>query len=281
MERTTYCMYPGESSAFDEAAELGGARVQMLGMDQAFLPGCMVTAAGWYKEDCFDPKMVKHNSNEVLMLLGSDHDNPNELNAEVEIWIENDKLVVDQCCAVFIPAGAAHGKMAVRNLKAPVAYYYVQTDTDTFVEEPAEATAPEGTYANHYVYRFEPSSGYMPNAPEGLLTPLVWIDGGRIPNAPYGEAVWFNKNSEEGPEAHTHVYGEFLSFFGTDPENPADLGCVVEFYLQGERIDIEQSCLMYIPEGVVHGPFYIRNMTRPILHTSGYAGTDYQRTAQE
>lgn len=277
MNREDYRLYAADSVQFGTVGEPADAHIQVLGMDKSFLPGCMVTGAGWYKSDYHDQKMIKHNSDQVLMFLGGDHDHPNDLNATVTLQIENDTLTLDQCCAVFIPAGVAYGNLRVSNVKMPVAYYFVQTQTDTYEETPAEPTAPAGTYANHFVERFEPSNGYVPGAPAGLLTPLVWIDGGRIENSPYGEAVWFNRSSDEGPEAHTHTYGEFLSFLGTDPEHPEDLGCTVEFYIDGEPVDIEQSSLLYIPAGVSHSPFYIHNMTRSILHTSGYAGSDYER----
>ncbi len=277
MKREDYCIYSSESASFQKAVDPADARVQVLGMDKSFFKDCMVTESGWYLEDCFEPEMVKHESGEVLMLLGSDKSHPDELNANVEIWIENDKITMNKCCAVFIPAGAAHGKMKITNLKAPIAYYSVQTTTDTYKAVAAEATAAAGSFANNMCERFEPSNGYVPAAPAGVLTLLVWIDSGRIESAPYAEAVWFNCSTTEGPEAHTHSYGEFLSFIGTDPSNPADLGCTIEFYLDGQRIDIIESTLMFIPAGVSHGPFYIHDMVRPILHTSGYAGGDYQR----
>ena len=281
MDREGYRVYRAGSAAFGSSVEPQDAHVQVLGMDKSILPGCMVTGAGWYKGACYDETMVKHASDEVLMFLGGDHDDPDELNAEIELWLENDKLTLTRCCAVYIPAGVAHGKLRISNLKKPVAYYLVQTTTDEYVATPAEATAPAGTYANYAVEDFKPSNGFMPGAPEGLLTLLVWIDGGRIEGAPYGEAVWFNRSSDQGPECHIHDYGEFLSFIGSDPENPEDLGCTVDFYIQGEKVEVKESCLIYVPAGIDHCPFYIHDMVRPILHTSGYAGSDYQRTSAE
>lgn len=277
MGREAYRIYPCDSAAFPHTVEPADAYKQVLGMDASFMPGCMVTEAGWYTQNCSEPAMVAHDSDKVIMFLGSDRDHPNELNAQIELWIENDKLVLDQSCAVFVPAHTAHGNMTIRNLAAPVAVYTVQTTTDTYEAQPAVPSAPKGTYATHVVERFEPSNGQLPNPPEGLLTFIVWIDGGRIAQAPYAEAVWFNINSTEGPEPHTHDYGEFLSFIGTDVEHPEDLGCEIDFYIDGEPITLTQSCLLYIPAGVEHAPFYIRNMKRPILHTSGYAGSEYQR----
>lgn len=277
MDRGAYCIYPCDSASFAKTVEPSDARIQVLGMDESFMPGCMVTEAGWYLKDCAEPGLFKHGSDEVLMFLGSDREHPSELNAKIALQIENDTLVLDRSCAVFVPHGATHGNVHVSDLVQPVAYYAVQTTTDRYEALAAEPTAPEGTYASHAVERFEPSSGVLPNAPEGLLTLVVWIDGGRIAGSPYAEAVWFNKDSDEGPEPHTHDYGEFLSFIGSDVEHPDDLGCEVEFYIDGEPIVLTQSCLLYIPAGVTHAPFYIRNMVRPILHTSGYAGSEYQR----
>lgn len=280
MEEKSGFVCRATSAVFESTVEPSSAHVQILGMDKTILSNCMVTGSGWYKEDCCDERVVRHSSDEVLMFLGGDIENPDDLNAEIEIWLENDRLVLDRCCAVYIPAGVAHGKLRVSNLEKPVAYYFVQTTTDEYDAEPAEPVAPAGTYAGHVVEDFRPSSGVMPNAPEGLLTLLVWIDGGRIESAPYAEAVWFNRSSNEGPEPHVHDYGEFLSFIGSDPEHPEDLGCSIDFYVQGEKVQITQSCLIYIPAGVEHCPFYIHDMVRPILHTSGYAGSDYRRVAQ-
>ena len=277
MEREDCRVYAEGSARFARTVEPAGAYEQVLGMDASNLPGCMVTEAGWYRRDCEEPDMVSHGSPEVIMFLGSDREHPNELNAQIEFWIENDRLTLTQSCAVFVPAHAAHGRIRVKGLTAPVAVYSVQTQTDVFAAIPAVASAQAGAFAGNAVERFEPSNGKLPNAPAGLLTLIVWIDGGRIAQAPYAEAVWFNRETEEGPEPHTHDYGEFLSFIGTDPDHPEDLGCEVEFLIEGEPVVLTRSCLLYIPAGIRHCPFVIRNMTRPILHTSGYAGSEYQR----
>ena len=277
MDRETYRIYSGQSPRFEKNVVPVGARVQVLGLDKSLIPGCMVTEAGWYKQDCIIPGLVKYASGKVILFMGSDRERPNELNAEIEFWIENDKFTLTQSCAVWVPAGAACGNVRVSNLKKPVSFFAVQPTTDVDVPEPAEATAAPGTYAANMVERFEPSNGKLPNAPEGLLTLVVWIDGGRIAGAPYAEGVWFNKVNDEGPEPHTHDYDEFLSFIGTDVEHPEELGCEVDFYIEDEPVKLTESCLLYVPAGVKHSPFFIHNMTRPILHTSGYAGGDYQR----
>ena len=277
MERTNYCVYAAESSKFPKVVEPPEARQQVLGMDKEVIADCMVTEAGWYKANCFEPEMVAHPSGEVMLFMGSDKENPLELNATLELWIENDKLTLTKSCAVFIPAGCAHGKLRFSDMQRPVAYYAVQPDTNEYVAEPKEATAAEGTYANNWCLDFQPSNGPAPNPPEGLMTGVIWIDGGKVLNAAYAEGVWFHEKNPEAPPPHTHTYGEFLSFFGADPEHPEELGCEMEFHIEGEPIQINQSCLLYVPAGVVHNPFWFKDVKTDFFHTSGYSGTEYSR----
>ena len=50
----------------------------------------------------------------ILVFIGSDLEDPENLNAEIELWLENDRLVLTKTCIVFIPAGIAHGRMEVK-----------------------------------------------------------------------------------------------------------------------------------------------------------------------
>jgi hypothetical protein len=53
------------------------------------------------------------------MFVRGKPDDPVNLNAEIELWIENDKLTLTTTSFVFIPAGAAHGKVEFRNVTKP------------------------------------------------------------------------------------------------------------------------------------------------------------------
>lgn len=54
---------------------------------------------------------------------------------------------------------------------------------------------------------------------------------------------------------------------GTDPDNPLDLGGEVEFCLgpEMEKHIITTSDAVYLPADFIHGPWIIRNVTRPFI----------------
>jgi len=108
----------------------------------------------------------------------------------------------------------------------------------------------------------------------------AWLDQNVFPNAPYFELLWTSRNSE-GPPEHCHDFDEYLGYIGSDPNNPLDLGCDFEIHVGGEVIKTDKSCIIFIPAGVKHCPYYIRNMMRPIIGFTGSCSVDYQRKYED
>jgi hypothetical protein len=257
------------------------ARIDIVKMDRQFFNNCIYGNSNWIVKPFKQESMYKHRSDELLMFIGSNPDDPENLNAEVELWIENDRLVLTHTCIVFVPAGTAHGRFEVRNLKKPVFQYTCHINTDIYEEIPAIATAAPGTYSGNWIEKYAPVNGRLPSAPEGFLTLLLWIDAKRLSGAPYLEAVWFNTVNDEGPEAHTHDFDEIIGLFGTDIEHPEELGAELSFSIGDEIITVTKSCLVYIPRGLMHSPILVPKLQRPIIHFSGGNGGDYVRNGTD
>ena len=98
---------------------------------------------------------------------------------------------------------------------------------------------------------------------------IFMLDGVQVPNAPYAAATWYSLDDQPEQPAHTHDFDEYLSFIGTDPENPEDLGATATMLLGEEWIDIEKSCLIFIPAGMPHSVFAVKNLRRPFLSFTG------------
>jgi hypothetical protein len=257
------------------------AHVYSVSMDETFYEGCMFNEVCWFVKPFSRPDFFKHNSDELLVFIGSDPADPANLNAEIELWIENDRLTFNTTSVVFVPGGASHGRIEVKNVTKPVFHYTCHVNTDKYEEIPAEATAPQGTYAGNRIERYEPVDGRLPEAPPGFLTRLLWIDGKKLKDAPYFEAVWFHISNDTGPEEHAHDFDEFLGFIGTDTENPEELGAEIIFYVGGEPVKITKSCLVYVPKGVTHSPLLVPSLVRPVIHFSGGNGGDYIRKGSD
>ncbi|MCF0120754.1 MAG: hypothetical protein HUJ65_03865 [Oscillospiraceae bacterium] len=254
------------------------ARREAVWLDEAVIPGCMFSEACWYVAPCTEPGLFKHASDEVILLIGGNVDDPEELGATVELRIENDVLTLTKTCAVFIPEGCAHGELVVKDFRRPFFHFCCHLNTSEYENIPAEATEPAGKYAGNFAERYAPPDGQLPTAPEGFLKLLIFLDTHRIAGAPYMEAVWFCTTNDSGPEPHMHEdFDEFIGFMGTDPEHPELLNATVEFCLEDECIATDKSCVIYIPRGIKHSPIYVPAMDKPILHFSGGNGGDYVR----
>ena len=66
--------------------------------------------------------------------------------------------------------------------------------------------------------------------------------------------------------AHAHEFDEIVTVFGTNPDDPRDLGGEVEFWLEDEKYILHQSSIIFVPKGTVHCPTIFRNVQRPIFH---------------
>ena len=120
-----------------------------------------------------------------------------------------------------------------------------------------------------------PWGGYL--SPE-TTTHMVYLDGDVIPGAFYMEYVWFwpaDTAENVSPRPHKHDYGEILSFFGTNPDNPKELGAEIELWIDGEQNLMNESFVAYIPPGTMHCPLNILKIWRPVFHVSAGQSASY------
>lgn len=263
-----------QAMGFEPASALKNA----VWMDSAVVPGCMFAQGSWIMADCARPGLIKHTSDALLMFCGSEWETREELHAEIELQIENDVLRLGETCFVYIPAGVAYGNLRVKGLTKPVLYYCTHKTASDYAEEPAVPMAPAGTYANYHVEKYLRDDGVIPEAPEGFLDFLLWIDGQKLPGAPYMETVWFKTKNDTGPTGHTHDFDEIVGFIGSDPAHPEDLGATIQFVLDDRIITTNKSTLFCVPRGVCHAPIIVPELHRSLFHFSGSNADTYVRT---
>lgn len=247
-------------------------------LDSSVVEDCMFSHATWIKADCERPGLTRSDSDILFMLLSCDPDDKEKLHADLEFWIENDKLSLTDTCYIFVPKGAAYGNIKITNLTKPFLFYELHMTESDYAPIPVEkATAPVGTYAGNHVEKYAPVSGIIPEGPPGFLELMLWIDGEKLKGAPYMEGLFFKTTNMTGPPGHSHDFDEVIGFVGTDPENPADLGAKIMFVLDDRILESDKSILFYIPRGTSHSPIIVPEMSRPIYHWSGGNGGDYAR----
>lgn len=145
----------------------------------------------------------------------------------------------------------------------------------------------ESKYSKYVVTNFTPNLGdsshregqnELSKKHRGVPTHVMWLDSTIIPEASYVEAVWVwpeCASEKNVAEPHTHEFDEIVSFFGTNWDDPHDLGGEIEFWLDDEQFIMTESFLMFIPAGLKHCPLIARRVDRPIFHFNTANASQY------
>ena len=110
---------------------------------------------------------------------------------------------------------------------------------------------------------------------------ILFMDNEVVPGAFYIETVWILPRTEEeaakrvGTKAHTHDYDEVIAFYGTDPNDPGDLGAEAELWLEDEKHILTRTCMVFVPKGLKHCPLTFTLVDRPVFHFTVGPGKMY------
>jgi hypothetical protein len=100
---------------------------RILWIDENAVPGAFQMNCSWY----FKPNSGLgagghiHDEGEIIGFFSSDPDNPYELGAEIEFWIEDEKFVLTKSTMIFLPGGMRHCPLIVRRVDRPVFHFSV------------------------------------------------------------------------------------------------------------------------------------------------------------
>ena len=105
---------------------------------------------------------------------------------------------------------------------------------------------------------------------------IHWVDGNNMPGAFQMNTSWWYKANKDllaqpgsmASKPHSHPFPEILGFYGSNPDDPFDLGGEVEFPIDGEEHIITKSTMVFLPPNLPHCPLYVVKCERPIFHFS-------------
>lgn len=103
---------------------------KMLSLDDTVLKGSFYVESVWiwpgtsgvYPETA-EPKAHAHDYDETVAFFGTDFANPNELGGEIELWMEDEKMVLTRSCLVFVPKGMYHCPLVIRRVDRPIFHF--------------------------------------------------------------------------------------------------------------------------------------------------------------
>ena len=126
----------------------------------------------------------------------------------------------------------------------------------------------ESKYGKYFLTDANTPSTGVPSADDYAkwATRLTWLDNNVIEGAFFFGCSWYFRAPDKPLPAHTHDFDEILGFYGSDPQNPRDLGGEVELWMEDEKHIITKSALLFVPAGMKHCPLILKRVDRPIFH---------------
>jgi mannose-6-phosphate isomerase-like protein (cupin superfamily) len=233
------------------------------------------------------PRPHMHPFDEVFTFFGSNFDDPSDLGAELEFWLEDQPVTFSKSCIVYIPAGMKHCPLNTNRMDRPIFHFsmgYTSSYVHTVLDDKGGKYAGEKDVRKYFVFHDKANPkvpAFRNKIPQGFEHRVAHLDGETVPGAGFhAETAWIwpeerskLKNQDVSfVSKHTHSFPEVIGFFGSDLNDIHSLHGEVELWVEGKQYKINKSFCAIIPEGVEHGPLTIRNVKKPIFHyTAGHA----------
>jgi hypothetical protein len=103
---------------------------RILWMDENVVPGAFQMNVSWYLKpnaDHLGAGSHQHKEGEIIGFFSSDPDNPYDLGAEIEFWLEDEKFMLTKTCMIFVPPNMSHCPLILHRVDRPVFHFSVVT----------------------------------------------------------------------------------------------------------------------------------------------------------
>ena len=107
---------------------------------------------------------------------------------------------------------------------------------------------------------------------------ILWMDNNVVEGAFQMNTAWYFDVPEKDPvfEEHVHDYDEMIGFYGSNPDDPYDLGAEMEVTIDGEVHILTRTSMIFLPAGMPHMPLSIKKVHRPVFHFSVVLNPEYK-----
>ncbi len=105
----------------------------LLYLDDTVLPGALYMECAWLREPSTkSPPAHTHDFDEVLVFIGTDPANPQDLCGEVELWLGDERHILTKTCVVFAPRGLKHCPVNTLRADRPIFFLTSGPATGTY-----------------------------------------------------------------------------------------------------------------------------------------------------
>jgi hypothetical protein len=116
---------------------------KMLSLDDTVLKGSFYTESVWiwpgagiYPETA-EPNAHAHDYDETIAFFGTDFASPNDLCGEIELWMEDEKMILTRSCLIFVPKGLYHCPLVILRVDRPI-FHFATGPGSTYTQKTAQ-----------------------------------------------------------------------------------------------------------------------------------------------
>jgi hypothetical protein len=105
-----------------------------LALNNAVVPGSIMVNVSWLYagEEPGEMGAHAHPYAEVIGFCGGDPKDADNLGAELELWMEDEKYMITKSCLIFVPSGVKHGPIIARNFTKNILHFDIQLTKGDF-----------------------------------------------------------------------------------------------------------------------------------------------------
>ncbi len=98
---------------------------RVLWLDDQVVEGAFHMNTAWYLKaaSTLEDRPHVHDTDEIIGFFGNDAANPYDLGGEVEIWLEDEKHVINRSAMIFVPAGMSHCPLVITRVDRPIFHF--------------------------------------------------------------------------------------------------------------------------------------------------------------
>lgn len=212
---------------------------------------------------------------EILLNIGGDCYNPEELGADIEYSLGGRILSINSTSAIFVPKGVRHGPLTYKEFRHPHVRISILLGTGERKHNSAETLKPETEatdidYEKYLVRKpvYEVIAG-TPVKNRQEPASMTFMNRNLVPECNiYVEGGWVWGMPDPNPHIFKHVHRDFeelVLHYGTDHEHPEELGAEIEFSVGDQPLKVDKTAVVFVPKGISHGPLIWKKYSAPHL----------------
>ncbi|MGD9158347.1 MAG: hypothetical protein PVG39_08085 [Desulfobacteraceae bacterium] len=226
-----------------------------------------------------EPHIFEHSIDydRIYIFWSTDHKNPQSLGATIECYIGGQRTEFSNTTSLFIPKGMRLGPVNWLKVDRPhIMMEFVLGTGDSSVltgsgifepkDGPPKKT-DEIDYEQYVIRSPMREAGDSRQGPYRMYPTMTYMSSRQCKaNNNYIEFGYIWDIVDPPLPRMTHYnFDEIVLHFGSDPDNPTDLGGHMRFDVGNDQLEFDTNYCIWLPKGVTHGPLVWYDIKKPFI----------------